>query len=157
MVDEVKSALFTDKVRSVVTLVLLLLILFLVAMAWLFPRNSGVSTQTVAALEGVVKNMNVAAQNMQNAAASQQQVNEVLRLQLLERKNTRDILYEDLLNKYGLNNLDSNGTVGLQPQNNNHRGGPVSQSVGGAGQNGHVQAADANSQKPAHAGSAAVR
>ena len=157
MVDEVKSALFTDKVRSVVTLVLLLLILFLVAMAWLFPRNSGVSTQTVAALEGVVKNMNVAAQNMQNAAASQQQVNEVLRLQLMERKNTRYILYEDLLMKYGIDNLNGDGAIGLQPQDNNQRGGSVSQGIGGARQSGHVQAADANGQKPAHAGTATVR
>lgn len=157
MVDQVKNALFTDKVRGVATLVLLLMILFLVVMAWLFPRNSGVSAQTVVALEGVVKNMTMAAQDMQRAASSQQQVNEALRLQLSERKGTRDKLYDDLLKNYGIDGINGNATNGMQSQNHDQRGGSISQGVSGAYQAGNVLATDAGSQKPTHAGPAAVR
>lgn len=99
--SELKTALFSDKLRGFVTLVLLVLILCLVLISWLFPKQSDVSEQTLTTLQQVANQMEKVGNNIERANLAQEKRNQLLESELQLRKTNRDHDYDGIYQKWG--------------------------------------------------------
>ncbi len=108
--SEFKDALFSDKLRGVTTLVLLMIILCIVLLSWMFPKQSSVSEKTLDTLQNVANQMERVGNNIERASLAQEKRNTLLEQQLSDRKDSREKDYDALEQKYGKYN--GNATVG---------------------------------------------
>lgn len=108
--SEFKDALFSDKLRGVTTLVLLMIILCIVLLSWIFPKQSSVSEKTLDTLQNVANQMERVGNNIERASLAQEKRNTLLEQQLSDRKNDRENDYNALEQKYG--KYDGNASVG---------------------------------------------
>ncbi|EBV8434186.1 hypothetical protein NFI00_000051 [Salmonella enterica] len=99
--SELKNALFPDKLRGFMTLILLVIIMCLVLLSWIFPRQSSVSEKTLDTLQNVANQMERVGNNIERASLAQEKRNTLLEQQLQDRKSLRDNDYDALEQKYG--------------------------------------------------------
>lgn len=131
------GAFFTDKVRSAITMFLLVLIVGLFGFQYFFPRHPTVDTDTLNALNDVRGSLEKVASNLEQAGQSQTALNETLIRQLNAAERIRDEGYGNLLKEYGLDLALPAGVTGnpfgmLSPDNG-VRGKPLPPSSGPAG------------------------
>ena len=108
--SELKTALFSDKLRGFVTFALLVLIVCLVLISWLFPKQSDVSDQTLNTLQKVANQMEKVSNNIERANIAQEKRNQLLESELVVRKQSRDKSYDDMLQKWGRYDPNGSGT-----------------------------------------------
>lgn len=102
MPEVIRETFFSDKVRTIATLVLLATILFVIIGTWAFPRNQGVDQQTVDNLREVTNQIQRAADNFEKQSSSTIALNEELTRQLKQAESVRNEGYDQLLKKYGV-------------------------------------------------------
>lgn len=110
MPEAIREAFFSDKARTIATLVLLATIIFVVIGTWAFPRHQGVDQETINTLKQVSNQIQRAADNFEKQSSSTVALNEELTRQLKQAENIRNEGYDELLKKYG---IDTEGTDGI--------------------------------------------
>lgn len=136
--SELKQAFFTDKLRGLSTLLLLIIILCVVSLSWLFPKQSSVSQKTLDTLQNVANQMERVGNNIERVSMAQEKRNTILEQQLMDSKVTRDAAYKALEDKYGTYPGDAKraATVErLQSETVDERGGHVPVSASPTGKN----------------------
>jgi hypothetical protein len=158
--DEIlKGTFFTDKLRTIITVILITLLMALIALSWAFPRESKVSQETLDTLKTVTVTLKDAAEKFEQQANLTSQLNDTLSQQLKQSETVSNENYNALLKQYGLDPTSGSigdplgvqsGNVGLRSPDN-HLGGkhvsPGASAAGGAGQlqkpaEGHATASD---------------
>lgn len=108
-----ESTFFSDKIRGTITLFLLVLILGILGMQYLFPKQQKLDPATLTSLVAATETMRIAATNLEQASKSQIDLNDTLKQQLNQMALARNEGYEQLLKQYGLD-LTLPGTVNLK-------------------------------------------
>lgn len=146
-----ESTFFSDKIRGAITLFLLLLILGVLGMQYLFPKQQKLDPETLTSLIAATETMRSAATNLEQASKSQIDLNDTLKQQLSQMALARNEGYEQLLKQYGLD-LTLPGTVNLKLDNRVYTpdNGVGSKAVpggsGSANTTGHLQEPTTNHQ-----------
>lgn len=120
MPTDIKNLFFSDKLRTVITVALLGFILVAVIMSWAFPRQkvSPVDAETIRVLKEVSTQLQRAADNLEVQGEKTTALNTELKTQLAKMESNRDVNYQMLLQKYGMQapssiyNSEDNSAVG---------------------------------------------
>ncbi|UYE93521.1 hypothetical protein [Shewanella phage FishSpeaker] len=89
----------------------IIIILIVLTLSWLFPRQSSVSESTVGKLNELVTLMNNVNNNVNTAMAEQKKINQALLSNYNKREEFNANAYDDLLKKYGIEEpIKSEGT-----------------------------------------------
>lgn len=109
MGEGIKGLFFTDKFRSVVTIILLLLILGSIITSWAFPRREAptIDKETVLTLKKVSVQLQRAVDNFEKQGKETAELTNALTQQLYRMETSRDDNYKLLLEKYGIKVPDS--------------------------------------------------
>ena len=110
MGEILESTFFSDKLRSIISVVLLVLLMGLIGLSWAFPRESKVSQQTLDTLKEVSGVMKDAALKFEQQSNMTSQLNDTLTKQLQQGEDERNASYNALLQKYGLDPAGGNVT-----------------------------------------------
>jgi hypothetical protein len=152
-----ESTFFSDKIRGLVTLFLLVLIAGFLLFQTIFPHKPTLDQETMQSLQNVTEVLRKAAVNLESAGQSQAELNETLKRQLGDLDTARNKGYEELLEKYGLD-VDLPTTPGdglinrMQPRNNDLRGKPVPPGSSPTGADQHLQSPTPGHQEKADPG-----
>lgn len=135
MPEVIKGMFFTDKLRSICSMLLLLLLFGAVMMSWAFPRHSSVDKETIDSLKQVSSQIERAADNFKKQSDVTAALNATLQRTLDEQESIRDDKFKTLLNRYGvvmpptvpdplagLILSGDNAITGLRPEDHNLRG-----------------------------------
>lgn len=114
------SVITKDNVGSVVkdgiVILLLLVIMIIVGINRFFPKDS-VDQETVAQMTKVTDQMKSLREAIEISTASQTKLNAQLAIMLDRRGQDREKTYNEMLSRYGADDLND----GVQPQNNSQR------------------------------------
>jgi hypothetical protein len=102
MPEVIKGMFFTDKLRSICSILLLTLLFGAVMMSWAFPRHSSVDKETVDSLKQVSSQLERAADSFEKQSNVTAQLNATLQKTLDEQESIRDDKFKTLLNRYGV-------------------------------------------------------
>jgi hypothetical protein len=144
---EIKDMFFTDKLRSIVSALFMLIIVVLIAGSWAFPRqtSSNLDEKSLSTLQEVSKQLKSAADNFERQANESAQLRDTLSRTLELQKGERDDVYVKMLQRYGLDptQMDAPGAgyqsaapgstiinVGVLPPDNGKRSVDVSTGSG---------------------------
>jgi hypothetical protein len=110
---EIKDMFFTDKLRSIVTMLFMAIIVVLIAGSWAFPRqtSSNLDEKSLNTLQEVSKQLKSAADNFERQASESALLRESLNRTLDMQKGERDDVYGKMLQRYGYDptNLEAPG------------------------------------------------
>lgn len=168
MPTDIKNLFFSDKLRTVISAVLMLCILAAVVMSWAFPRqtSSPVDVETIRVLKEVSTQLQRAADNLEVQGQKTTALNAELRTQLAKMESNRDVNYQMLLQKYGMSapsslyNPENPSPVGsiagtdswLRPKDHNLGSEYLSGSSGAAGGNKQLQTPTATDEDSTNRG-----
>jgi hypothetical protein len=138
------GAFFTDKVRGVITMFLLVLLVGLWGAQYFWPRHANtLDDQTIDALKDVRGQLERVANNLDKSSEAQTALNQTLARQLDSAKQVRDEGYAKLFKEYGLDlgvaPVDPNDPFGLRAPDHDLGGQPVPPSSGSAGADQYLQ------------------
>lgn len=104
MAGNLKGIFFTDKFRSIVTILLLLLILATSVGGWLFPtqKTPTIDQETINVLKDVSVQLQKAVKNFEEQGKSTMELNALLSRQLNQAEINRNESYKLLMEKYGV-------------------------------------------------------
>lgn len=102
MPEVIKGIFFTDKLRSICSMLLMLLLFGAVMMSWAFPRHSSVDKETIDTLKEVSSQIERAADNFKKQSDVTAALNATLKQQLEEQETDRNGKYQTLLGRYGV-------------------------------------------------------
>lgn len=102
MGELIAGTFFTDKLRSAMTAILLVILIALICLSWAYPRSSDVSKQTLDTLKEVSGVMKDAAEKFEQQALTTSTINDTLNQQLRQSETERDASYQKLLKDHGL-------------------------------------------------------
>ena len=97
-----ESTFFSDKIRGMITMFLLVLIAGFLLFQALFPHTPTLDKATMTSLVEVTETLRKAASNLESAGQSQAELNDTLKQQLGAMSVARSKGYEKLLKEYGL-------------------------------------------------------
>jgi hypothetical protein len=101
---EIKDMFFTDKLRSIVSTLFMLILIALVGLTWAFPRqtSSNLDEKSLSTLQEVSKQLKNAADNFERQANESVQLRETLSRTYDLQKGDRDDVYDEIMRRYGL-------------------------------------------------------
>lgn len=101
MAEALKGLFFTDRLRSIISTVTLLVILGVLLGQWIWPKKVELDSQSVKTLQNVVEKMERAASLYEKQGESTLQLNETLKRQLALQEYNRSLNYDVLYKRYG--------------------------------------------------------
>lgn len=97
---------FNDKLRGMVTTLILISILIMVTLGYLFPKENKVEVETIESLKKVTTQIQKAAASLEEQSKLTDSANRELMKQLQEMEQSRHESYKELLDKYGIESPD---------------------------------------------------